>query len=91
MDYPERRLITEDEVMSWAADDIANGDIEGPIDIGIDELVAQMNDSGLVTLREDSAPDYASGERAFYPDPTEDLSWEDIYGFDRGNHPIGAL
>jgi hypothetical protein len=54
MDYPEKRLVTEDEVMSWAADDIANGDIEGPIDIGIDLLIDQMNDSGLVTLREDS-------------------------------------
>ena len=54
MEYPEERLVTEDEVMSWAADDIANGDIEGPIDIGIDMLVYQMNDSGLVTLCEDS-------------------------------------
>ena len=54
MEYPEKRLVTEDEVMSWAADDIANGDIEGPIDIGIDLLIYQMNDSGLVTLCEDS-------------------------------------
>ncbi|HKZ40931.1 MAG TPA: hypothetical protein VJ044_08200 [Candidatus Hodarchaeales archaeon] len=54
MEYPEERLVTEDEVMSWAADDIANGDIEGPIDIGIDLLIYQMNDSGLVTLCEDS-------------------------------------
>jgi len=57
MDYPEKRLVTEDEVMKWAYDDIANGDIEGPIDIGIDLLVQQMNDSGLVTMHEDSAPD----------------------------------
>ena len=57
MDYPEKRLVTEDEVMKWAYEDIANGDIEGPIDIGIDLLVEQMNDSGLVTMRKDSAPD----------------------------------
>jgi hypothetical protein len=50
--YPDDYFVDESTILSWATDDISNGDIEGPLDAGLDELVRQMNSSGNVTLVE---------------------------------------
>ena len=48
--YPEKRVVSSEEMLSWAKDAIANEEIEGPEDLTVEELALQLSREGLITL-----------------------------------------
>ena len=48
--YPVTRYATEAELRMFAADLIADGEIDGPEDEDIFELIEQMEDTGRITI-----------------------------------------
>lgn len=48
--WPDERVVPDDVLLGWAADAVANGEIDGPADLGVDELALQLSHAGLITL-----------------------------------------
>jgi len=48
--YPEYRNVSEDIMRGWAEDAIANKEIPGPASLPLEDLAAQLNSEGLITL-----------------------------------------
>ncbi len=56
--YPESRRVSIDEAWQWVNDALANGEIEGPDSLPIEDLMEQMEQEGKITLvyRKKSTP-----------------------------------
>jgi len=48
--YPECRKVSEKQMRTWAEDAIANGEIDGPATLSVQELAEQLQDAGEITL-----------------------------------------
>ena len=49
--YPEKRHITEEQILSWARDMEADGDIDGGFGNDVEEAIRQLEDAGVLTIK----------------------------------------
>lgn len=49
--YPEAGIITAAKLMNWHQDAVANGEVEGGLDVyDVRGAIEQMEDAGLITI-----------------------------------------
>ena len=49
--YPESRIVSAPMLMNWHQDAVANGEVEGGLDIyDVRGAIEQMEDAGLITV-----------------------------------------
>jgi len=48
--YPYRAPVSDEQLLSWARDLEADGDIEGGFGDDVDEAIRQLEDGGYVTM-----------------------------------------
>lgn len=48
--WPEKRMVSAETLIEWAADDVANGECEGPPPENVEDAIAILNETGSVTL-----------------------------------------
>lgn len=48
--WPERRFVSTEQLITWAADDVENGEHPGPVPDSLPEALLILQDTGSVTL-----------------------------------------